>query len=92
MHGKDATIDYDFIRDYGVYGSELPVKMRTPGFGDTNWRDVFYILYQNSYKGNLCIEGFHDTVYCGEYETTGQVHGLNYLKWARGGNFTPNPW
>lgn len=23
---------------------------------------------------------------------TGQLHALNYLKWCRGGEFTPTPW
>ena len=31
-------------------------------------------------------------VYNGELEMTGQLHALNYLKWCRGGEFTPTPW
>lgn len=92
IHGKDATIDHDSIRDYGILGAEIPVHMRTPGFGDTNWRDVFFTLYQSGYQGNLCVEGYHDPVYSKDWEMTGQIHAMNYLKWARGGNFTPNPW
>jgi hypothetical protein len=43
------------------------------------------------YKGSIDIEGWHDPVYCGDLEMTGQVHGLNYLKQCRGGAFIPNP-
>ncbi|MFI3324798.1 MAG: sugar phosphate isomerase/epimerase family protein [Clostridia bacterium] len=92
IHGKDATIDKEAIRDFGVNGAKQFAYMRTPGFGDTNWRDIFFTLYQNGYKGNLCVEGYHDPIYCKDWETTGQIHALNYLKWARGGNFTANPW
>ena len=43
-------------------------------------------------KDDICIEGYHDPVYSGELEMTGQLHALNYLKWCRGGDFTPTPW
>ena len=65
---------------------------RMPGFGDTNWRDIISILRSNGYEDDICIEGYHDPVYRGELEMTGQLHALNYLKWCRGGEFTPTPW
>ena len=65
---------------------------RTPGFGDTNWRDVFTILHLGGYAGDICVEGYHDPVYRGEWETTAQKHALSYLKWCRGGDYIPNPW
>ena len=92
MHGKDATIDWDGVRRYGVLGASEFVYHRTPGFGDTNWRDIFTILHQNVYEGDICIEGYHDPVYRDDWEMTGQLHALHYLKWCRGGDFTPNPW
>ena len=64
---------------------------RTPGFGDTNWTDVITILRMAGFKGSIDIEGWHDPVYRGDLEMTGQVHGLNYLKRCRGGDFVPNP-
>jgi sugar phosphate isomerase/epimerase len=60
--------------------------------GDTDWRQIFTILYANQYEGMLSIEGYHDPWFAGEWEMTGQLHALRYLKWARGGEFTPNPW
>lgn len=92
VHGKDATIQRDLIAEQGVMGPEAPVLMRTPGFGDTDWRQVFTILYMSGYQGDICIEGYHDPIYGGEWETTGQIHALQYLKWCRGGSFTPNAW
>lgn len=91
VHGKDATIAWDIVREYGVHGSQEFVWHRTPGFGDTNWSDVITILRQNGYQGTIDIEGWHDPVYRGELEMTGQVHALNYLKRCRGGDFVPNP-
>ena len=43
-------------------------------------------------EGDICIEGYHDPVYSGEWEMTAQRHALRYLKWCRGGDFVPNPW
>lgn len=92
LHGKDATIDWDMVRRSGVIGQEPFAYMRMPGFGDTNWRDVFFILHQNGFEGDVCVEGYHDPIYSGDWEMTAQLHSLNYLKWARGGDFVANPW
>ncbi len=85
VHGKDATIAWDVVKEKGIRGGVPYVWHRTPGFGDTNWSDVVTILRLNKYKGSIDIEGWHDPVYRGDLEMTGQVHGLNYLKNARGG-------
>ncbi len=92
VHGKDATIEWDQIKKFGIVGHKNFVHMRTPGFGDTDWREVFFTLYQNGYEGTVCVEGYHDPIYGRDWEMTGQLHALEYLKWARGGNHTPNPW
>ncbi|MFW6309030.1 MAG: sugar phosphate isomerase/epimerase family protein [bacterium] len=91
VHGKDATIAWDIIKEYGIDGPKDFVWHRTPGFGDTDWTDIITILRQNDYDGNIDIEGYHDPVYRDELEMTGQVRGLNYLKKCRGGDFIPNP-
>ncbi|MBD2867479.1 sugar phosphate isomerase/epimerase family protein [Paenibacillus arenilitoris] len=91
VHGKDATIAWDVVKEYGIHGPKPFVWHRTPGFGDSNWSDIITILRQNDYKGTIDIEGWHDPVYKGELEMTGQVHALNYLKRCRGGDFVPNP-
>ena len=91
LHGKDATVAWDIVKKYGTRGGVPYIWHRTPGFGDCNWNDIITILRQNNFKGAIDIEGWHDPVYCGELETTGQVHGLNYLKYCRGGEFVLNP-
>lgn len=91
VHGKDATIAWDIVKEYGIHGPKEFVWHRTPGFGDSNWTDIITILRQAGYKGTIDIEGWHDPVYKGDLEMTGQVHGLNYLKHCRGGAFIPNP-
>lgn len=87
-----ATIDWDAVRHSGISGAVPFVWHRMPGFGDTNWRDIISILRSNGYEDDICIEGYHDPVYSGELEMTGQLHALNYLKWCRGGDFTQTPW
>ncbi|MFW5985571.1 MAG: sugar phosphate isomerase/epimerase family protein [Halanaerobiaceae bacterium] len=91
VHGKDATIAWDIVREYGIDGPKEFVWHRTPGFGDTDWTDIITILRQADYEGTIDIEGYHDPVYKDELEMTGQVRGLNYLKECRGGDFVPNP-
>ena len=91
VHGKDATVAWDIIRESGIRGGRQYVWHRTPGFGDTNWSNVISILRQADYRGSIDIEGWHDPVYRDDLEMTGQVHALNYLKQCRGGEFVPNP-
>lgn len=91
LHGKDATVDWEKMKRDGIRGGEHFVHHRTPGFGDTNWRDVISVLRMAGWTGSIDIEGWHDPVYRDALEMTGQVHGLNYLKWCRGGEFVENP-
>ena len=92
VHGKDATVRWDVVREHGVFGKHPFVQMRTPGFGDTDWTRVVSELRLAGFKGCIDIEGWHDPVYRDELEMTGQVHALNYLKGCRGGaTFVANP-
>jgi len=92
IHGKDANVKRDVLASQGFMGPDSIVDSRFPGFGDTDWRQIFAILQQVDYDGCVSIEGYHDFLYNGQWEMTGQLHSLNYLKWCRGGSFTPNPW
>jgi len=87
VHGKDATVRWEVIREHGIFGKEKFIFHRTPGFGDTNWVDVISELRLGGYTGSIDIEGWHDPVYRDALEMTGQVRALNYLKDARGGEF-----
>jgi sugar phosphate isomerase/epimerase len=91
LHGKCATIHWDVVKKYGILGQVPFVYHRTPGFGDCNWTDIISDLRMGGFKGAIDIEGWHDPVYRDDLEMTGQVHGLNYLKRCRGGDFIPNP-
>lgn len=105
MHGKDATVQWDVVRRYGIYhsmapdialpGQATPVPPfsyhRMPGMGDSNWKDIITELRLVGFVGSIDIEGWHDPVYRGDLEMTGQVHALNYLKECRGGSYIPNP-
>jgi sugar phosphate isomerase/epimerase len=91
VHGKDATIHWDIVREYGVTGPKPFAFHRTPGFGDSNWTNIISDLRTGGFKGSIDIEGWHDPIYRGELEMTGQVHALNYLKQCRGGSFVANP-
>lgn len=90
VHGKDATVHRDVLREYGAYGPYPVVEHRHPGFGDSNWTDIISELRRGGYTGTIDIEGWHDPVYKDTLEMTGQVHALGYLKGCRG-NYVPNP-
>lgn len=85
VHGKDATIAWDIIREYGIRGIHQFGWNRTPGFGDTNWADIVTVLIQSGFEGSIDIEGYHDPVHYDDMEWTSQVTALNYLKRCRGG-------
>ena len=92
VHGKDATIRWDVIREHGVFGKYPFVQMRSPGFGDSDWTRIISELRLAGFTGSIDIEGWHDPVYRNALEMTGQVRSLNYLKEARGGAaFVPDP-
>jgi sugar phosphate isomerase/epimerase len=91
LHGKDATVLWDVVREHGIGGSHQFAFHRTPGFGDSNWTDIISELRHGGFVGSIDIEGWHDPVYRDVLEMTGQVAGLNYLKRCRGGSFVPNP-
>ncbi len=91
VHGKDASVHWDTIRREGIASATPYAFHRNPGVGDTNWTDVISELRRLGFEGSIDIEGWHDPVYRGEYEMTGQLHALRYLKECRGGSFVPNP-
>jgi sugar phosphate isomerase/epimerase len=91
VHGKDATVMWDVIREYGMQGPKRTAYHRTPGFGDSNWADIISILRMGGFEGSIDIEGWHDPVYRGELEMMGQIRGLEYLKGCRGGPYVAYP-
>jgi len=91
LHGKDATILWDVVKQHGINGPHRFAFHRTPGFGDSNWTDIISELRRGGFKGSIDIEGWHDPVYRDTLEMTGQVHGLKHLKYCRGGDLVPNP-
>jgi len=90
VHGKDATIHPDVLREFGVFGPVPVVEHRHPGFGDSNWTDIISELRRGNYTGTIDIEGWHDPVYKDDLEMTGQVRALRYLKDCRA-TYIANP-
>jgi sugar phosphate isomerase/epimerase len=90
VHGKDATVRWDVVREHGIFGKHTFVQMRTPGFGDSDWTRIVSELRLAGWSGSIDIEGWHDPVYRDALEITGQVRALQYLKDCRGGKaFAP---
>lgn len=83
IHGKDASIDKQKLQEVGILSCIDFSSHRFPGFGDTNWNEIFRILKKRKYKGTITIEGFHDPVYNGAKEMDGQLLALNYLRDCR---------
>lgn len=91
VHGKDAVVRHDAIRRHGVLGAAPLGEHRLPGFGDSDWRAVLGELRRAGFRGAIDVEGWHDPVFRGELETTGQVAALRHLQRCRGEAFVPNP-
>jgi sugar phosphate isomerase/epimerase len=83
VHGKDANIDWNVIRDRGLFGTAEWYVQRTAGFGDSDWTAIMRILHGAGYEGAIDIEGWNDPVYRGERELEGQVSGMQHLKNCR---------
>lgn len=83
VHAKDAKINKDIIRNYGIYYNGS-IEHCFPGFGDANWPDIIKELRRIGYSGNLDIEGGHDLVYRDHenglrLEDEGLIIALKYL-------------
>ena len=63
---------------------------RFPGLGECDWREIIQILSDYGYKSDICIEGFHDPVYCGERDYEGQLAALSYLRKCRDAVYLEN--
>jgi sugar phosphate isomerase/epimerase len=83
VHGKDANIDWNLIRERGLFGAGEWYVQRTAGFGDSDWTAIMRILHDAGYEGTIDIEGWNDPVYRGEREMEGQVAGMEKLKTCR---------
>ena len=91
VHGKDAAVRHATIRRHGVLGAVPLGEHRLPGFGDSDWRAILGELRRAGFRGAVDIEGWHDPVFAGELETTGQVAALRHLQRCRGGTYVANP-
>lgn len=79
VHAKDAKINETALRKYGIYAPGV-IEHCFPGFGDTNWAIVIKELLRSGYRGDLNIEGGHDSVYNSRLAAEGRPEGikLNY--------------
>jgi sugar phosphate isomerase/epimerase len=85
VHGKDATVRSNVIREHGLFGKLPFVQICTPGFGDGDWTRIISELRLAGFARSIDIEGWHDPVVCDALEMTGQVRALTFLKGCRGG-------
>ncbi|MBN2376701.1 MAG: sugar phosphate isomerase/epimerase [Sedimentisphaerales bacterium] len=88
VHGKDANVHWDVIREFGIHGPKKFACHRTAGFGDSDWTQIIAELKSGGFVGSIDIEGWHDPVYKDSLEMAGQTHALQYLKNCR--KVTPN--
>ena len=83
IHAKDAQLDRSLLAKAGICGPERWVWHRLPGFGDSDWTEIFRVLAGAGFKGAVDIEGFHDPVYRGDREIEGQLLSLAHLRKCR---------
>lgn len=90
IHGKDAKVYRDVVERDGIADPGAFASHKHPGLGDSNWTRIIEELRKGGFRGSIDIEGWHDDVYKGDLEMTGQVNALNYLRACRL-DFVPNP-
>lgn len=90
LHGKDALVDRALVAREGVFGPRQFAQHKHPGLGESNWTRIIEELRKEGFLGSIDIEGWHDDVYKGDLEMTGQVYALNHLLGCRL-PFVPNP-
>lgn len=79
VHAKDAHINWDIVRKYGMWHSPS-VEHCFPGLGDTNWGLAIKELIRQGYTSDLNIEGWHDGVFGGSREDEGLIISLKHLE------------
>jgi len=84
LHGKDAFVRHEVVREMGVSGAVQFAEFRFPGFGDTDWAHIIAELRLAGFTGAIDIEGRHDKSFPPEHEMEGCVAALGYLKRCRG--------
>lgn len=62
IHAKDAKIYRDIMDRYGIYHPGA-IEHCFVGLGDADWAAIVKELLRVGYKGDLNIEGWHDSVY-----------------------------
>ena len=83
VHGKDATVRWDVVREHGTV-RQASVRADALARFRRQQLDADHLRLAH-FTGAIDIEGWHDPVYREELEMTGQVRALNYLKDCRGG-------
>lgn len=80
IHGKDAHIDWNQIKTYGLYAKEKAITTTLPGSGDTDWRELCAFLHHAGYTGSIDVET-EGSSFFNDLETKSQA--LSYLKTCR---------
>jgi len=62
VHAKDAKLEREVADRYGIYHRGA-VEHCFPGLGDSDWGLIVKELLRTGYRGDLNIEGRHDTVF-----------------------------
>lgn len=62
VHAKDARINRDLLREYGVAHPGV-AEHRFPGLGEADWGEIIRTLLEAGYDSDLTIEGWHDPIY-----------------------------
>ena len=93
VHGKDTEIDTEAIYEYGLYQNaafakghgfgEWVWRYTIPGSGQARWSEIFRILQDNGYQGNVSVE-LEDENFNGTEagEKSGLLHSLEFLRSA----------
>ena len=78
FHAKDTQILKHVLERDGMHGEAPWWRFRVPGYGDVDWQQLFVILSDIGYDGDMVIE-HEDPVFDGDRRKEGLRLGLMHL-------------
>lgn len=80
IHGKDARVDWETLKTFGLFAKRKAIHTTLPGLGDTDWHSLCALLEQGGYRGSIDLETTSSSFF---EDIEGKVKALSYLKACR---------
>ncbi|NLE16334.1 MAG: sugar phosphate isomerase/epimerase [Spirochaetales bacterium] len=80
IHGKDARVDWEALKTFGLFAKRKAIHTTLPGMGDTDWHALCSLLEEGGYQGSIDLETTGSSFF---EDLEGKGKALSYLKACR---------